>query len=165
MPLIDVNGLARDIWRVIGEDEALPDKGAVILSLARLRGGVDPGLGDRPLGVYIPNTVGFDEVSGLGRRLDLIAIDFPAFSDGRGFSLARSFRMAGFAGELRAVGPLIADQFAFAWACGFDTIHIPDALASRQPAEQWRTALGAMSQTYQRGYRTRADILSARHGR
>ena len=165
MPLIDVNGKARDIWRMINDDETLPEDGAVIVSLARLRDGADQRLSDRPLGVRMANTAGVEEVLGPGRRLDLIAVEFPAFSDGRGFSLARLLRKGGFAGELRALGPVIADQFAFAWACGFDTIHIPDLLADRQPPEQWRGTLGSISQSYQRGYRSHTDILSARHKR
>lgn len=69
--------------------------------------------------------------------LTLIRIGFPAFSDGRAFTIARRLRMAGYAGELRAMGPVIADQYAMARRVGFDTVEIPDDLAARQPQEQW----------------------------
>ena len=72
--------------------------------------------------------------------------------DGRGFSLARQIRRAGFAGEIRASGPLIADQFAYALSCGFDTIELPEANAARQPVPQWLHARDSFSATYQRGY-------------
>ena len=68
---------------------------------------------------------------------DLIAVDFPSFSDGRGFTLARLLRERGYAGRLRAVGGLIADQYAMARRVGFDEVRIPAALAARQPQEQW----------------------------
>lgn len=69
--------------------------------------------------------------------LRLIRISFPAFSDGRAFTIARRLRVMGFAGELRATGPVIADQYAMARRVGFDSVEIPDALAARQPQEQW----------------------------
>lgn len=68
---------------------------------------------------------------------DLIAIDFPAMTDGRGFSLARLLREKGYTGRLRAVGGLISDQYAMARRVGFDEVRIPAALAARQPQEQW----------------------------
>lgn len=67
----------------------------------------------------------------------LIAIDFPAMSDGRGFSLARRLREIGFDGTLRAVGLLIADQYAMARRVGFDEVQISPELAARQPQDQW----------------------------
>jgi uncharacterized protein (DUF934 family) len=70
--------------------------------------------------------------------LHLIRIHFPAFSDGRAFTIARRLRMMGFAGELRALGPVIADQYAMARRVGFDSVEIPDDLAARQPQEQWQ---------------------------
>lgn len=69
--------------------------------------------------------------------LSLIRISFPAFSDGRAFTIARRLRMLGYTGELRATGPVIADQYAMARRVGFDSVEIPDELAARQPAEQW----------------------------
>lgn len=69
--------------------------------------------------------------------LDLVAVDFPSFSDGRGFTLARLLREKGYKGRLRAVGGLIADQYAMARRVGFDEVRISAALAARQPQEQW----------------------------
>jgi uncharacterized protein (DUF934 family) len=67
----------------------------------------------------------------------MIRIDFPSFSDGRGFTLARRLRMMGFKGQLRARGHVLADQYAMARRVGFDEIEISDALAQRQPQDQW----------------------------
>lgn len=67
----------------------------------------------------------------------LIRIAFPAFNDGRGFTLARRLRMMGFRGRLRAKGHVLADQYAMARRVGFDEIEIPAELAARQPVEQW----------------------------
>ncbi|MGV8986638.1 MAG: DUF934 domain-containing protein [Cypionkella sp.] len=69
--------------------------------------------------------------------LNLIRVGFPSFSDGRAFTIARRLRMAGYTGELRALGPVIADQYAMARRVGFDSVEIPDDLATRQPEAQW----------------------------
>ena len=67
----------------------------------------------------------------------MIRIDFPSFADGRGFTLATGLRQLGYRGRLRAKGHVIADQYAMARRCGFDEVEIDDALAARQPEDQW----------------------------
>ena len=68
---------------------------------------------------------------------DLITVDFPSMTDGRGFTLARLLREKGYQGRLRAVGGLISDQYGMARRVGFDEVRIPAALAARQPQDQW----------------------------
>ncbi len=82
-----------------------------------------------------------DDPAALADRLpdlDLIRVAFPTFSDGRGFTHARTLRRMGYAGRLHAVGHLIADQYAMARRSGFDAVEIDADLARRQPEEQWR---------------------------
>jgi uncharacterized protein (DUF934 family) len=89
-------------------------------------------------GVDLVNT---DDPARLSNRLKDIAvirITFAAFSDGRGFTLARRLREMGYAGRLRAQGHVIADQYAMARRCGFDEVEISADLAARQPEDQWR---------------------------
>ncbi len=69
--------------------------------------------------------------------IDLIRVTILSFSDGRGFTLAKHLRGRGYAGRLRAKGPVISDQYAMARRSGFDEVEIPDALAERQPAAEW----------------------------
>jgi uncharacterized protein (DUF934 family) len=57
--------------------------------------------------------------------LPLIAIDFPQFTDGRGYSTARLLRERyGFAGELRAVGEVLRDQLYYLHASGFNAFAV-----------------------------------------
>jgi len=73
-------------------------------------------------------------------RLDsvrIIRVDFPTYSDGRGFTIARQLRLMGYRGRLRAKGHVISDQYAMARRCGFDEIEISEALAARQPEADW----------------------------
>ena len=66
-------------------------------------------------------------------RLALVAIHFPVFTDGRGYSLARLLRSRhGYTGELRAVGDVLRDQLYFLQRCGFDSF----ALRADQPPEE-----------------------------
>jgi uncharacterized protein (DUF934 family) len=52
----------------------------------------------------------------------VIAINFPAFANGRGYSLARLVKeRSEFKGELRAFGDVLLDQLFFMRRCGFDT--------------------------------------------
>lgn len=84
--------------------------------------------------------------SAAGGNAGPIAILFPNFSDGRGFSLARLLRdRHGFGGELRAVGTLIPDQAQFLLRSGFDTAEIADSSA----AETWKTSLNVIRHIYQ----------------
>jgi uncharacterized protein (DUF934 family) len=82
-----------------------------------------------------------DDPHALVGRLDqltLIRVAFPAFNDGRAFTIARRLRELGYTGQLLAKGPVIADQYAMLRRVGFDGAEIPDDLAARQPAEQWQ---------------------------
>lgn len=69
--------------------------------------------------------------------LKLVRVAFPAFNDGRAFTIARRLRMMGYRGRLRAQGHIIADQYAMARRVGFDEVEISEDLAARQPAGQW----------------------------
>lgn len=82
-----------------------------------------------------PDTPPEELVDHLHRKL--VAIDFPAMGDGRGFTLARRLRELGYEGTLRATGRLIADQYAMARRVGFDEVQIAEDIAARQPEEQW----------------------------
>jgi len=75
-----------------------------------------------------------------------IAISFPTFTDGRGFSLARLLRERhGFKGEIRAIGHLIPDHGQFLLRSGFDTVEIADP----DTAHVWKFSLERIGRNYQ----------------
>lgn len=90
------------------------------------------------LALAIPNSISVDTLATEFHRIAAIRIDFPAMGDGRGFSQARRLRSLGYAGRLRASGPLITDQLRAAFRVGFDEVEVADKVAARQPAEHWR---------------------------
>ena len=59
-------------------------------------------------------------------QIELIVINFPVFTDGRGFSYARELRERGYQGELRATGHFIRDQLTYLARCGFDAFQMSD---------------------------------------
>ena len=58
--------------------------------------------------------------------LELVAINFPVLTDGRGFTYARELRDAGYTGELRAVGGFVRDQMHYLMRCGFNAFQLSD---------------------------------------
>jgi uncharacterized protein (DUF934 family) len=59
----------------------------------------------------------------------LIAVHFPQFTDGRGYSTARLLRERyGWKGELRAVGDIQRDQLFYLSRCGFNAFVLNDGL-------------------------------------
>ena len=92
-------------------------------------------------------------------RLRLVEVNFPAFTDGRGYSSARLLREAGYTGELRAVGDVLVDQLSHMRRCGFD------AFAPERPLdpEDASAAFATWPQVYQPAADERAPIWALRH--
>ncbi|WP_170363568.1 DUF934 domain-containing protein [Ruegeria arenilitoris] len=79
----------------------------------------------------------------------MVRVDFPSFADGRGFTIARTLRLKGYEGRLRAKGHVLADQYAMARRSGFDEVEIDADLAARQPEDQWLARANWQDHDYQ----------------
>lgn len=97
-----------------------------------------PGEDHLGLAVTLPSDTKAETLVAHLPRLAAVRVEFPAFSDGRGFTIGRELRRLGFQGRLRAAGHVIADQYAMVRRVGFDEVEISSDLAERQPADQWR---------------------------
>lgn len=90
-----------------------------------------------------------DDPRALDGRLDalpLLAVDFPKFADGRGYSLATLLRTRlNYRGELRAIGEVLVDQLFMLRRVGFDAF----ALRADQSLDAARRALSRYSNVYQ----------------
>jgi uncharacterized protein (DUF934 family) len=79
-------------------------------------------------------------------EIPLVAINFPLFMDGRGFSYARELRERGYNGELRACGQFLRDQMTYLHRVGFDAFQMADeseleeALASLEDFSEYYQA-------------------------
>jgi len=91
----------------------------------------------------------------------LVAVNFPVFSDGRGYSIARLLREKyGYRGELRAIGDVLRDQLFLMWRCGFDSFRIRDD----RDASDALPGLGDFTHVYQWGTRAPGSPLLGRGG-
>jgi uncharacterized protein (DUF934 family) len=92
-------------------------------------------------------------------RLQLVEVNFPAYTDGRGYSSARILREAGYTGELRAVGDVLVDQIAYMRRCGFDAF-APDAPMNEADV---KAAFARFPEVYQKTVDGRRPIWDLRH--
>ena len=145
--LIKHQKLAADDWKLIQEGETFPASGDVIVPLslwlakretliARIgRTGVWLKPDDEPADLATDFAV-----------LPLIAVFFPAFTDGRGYSTARLLRERyGYTGELRAIGDVLRDNIFYLSRVGFDAI----ALRDSEDAKEALSAFKDFTEAYQ----------------
>ena len=66
-----------------------------------------------------------EDLSGSLGQFELIALEFPKFTDGRSYSQARLLRdRYGYRGEIRALGDVLRDQLFFMQRCGIDSFQL-----------------------------------------
>lgn len=106
------------------ETAAVPD-GKVIVPLAVWQAQRDRLTTRNDIGVLIPSDGRPEMLKDDVARLPLIAVDFPKFTDGRGYSIAYNLRARlGFTGELRAVGDVLRDQLFYMQRVGFNAFAV-----------------------------------------
>ena len=129
MPKIINNGqVVDDNWQVWRDAENVPstDKVIVPLTLWQQHREALSALGD--IAVYLasdesPKALTDSDLS----TVRFIAVDFPKFMDGRGFSYARELReQRKYQGEIRAIGDFIRDQLFYMKRCGFSSYALPN---------------------------------------
>jgi uncharacterized protein (DUF934 family) len=79
-------------------------------------------------------------------RIALVALTFPAFNDGRGFSQSSLLRRLGFGDEVRAVGDVLIDQIPLMIRCGIDSFAVTNETALKRLDEN---RLPGISRHYQ----------------
>ena len=98
------------------------------------------------IGVVIEGNTEIEDIIEPLLKLPLIAINFPKFADGRGFSLATLLRERyNFNGEIRAVGGFIRDQLYLLSRCGFNAFKFSEDTDLSEVAK----SLEDFSETYQ----------------
>ncbi|MDX1589519.1 MAG: DUF934 domain-containing protein [Oleiphilaceae bacterium] len=165
--IVTLDGLAQDQWALLekpGEEETLtlPQDPAIVplawfLEHREQVRAHDPE-GQR-VGVWFDSD---DEPERLGedcQSLPLIAVNFPKFTDGRGYSIARLLRERyGFTGELRAIGDVLLDQLHYMKRCGFSTF----VLRADKDIKKAPAALNVFSDAHQAAVDQRQPLFRRR---
>lgn len=110
------------------------------------------------LGVWLASADRPEALKDLLDRFALIAVDFPKFTDGRGYSIAFNLRTRmGYEGELRAIGDVLRDQLFYMQRVGFDAFatredrNIHDALKGLTDfSESYQTSVDQKTPLFRR---------------
>jgi uncharacterized protein (DUF934 family) len=122
MRVIKDQKILDDGWQLCAAGEPVPESGDVIVPVnvwnaERAKLSARAG----KVGVWLASDELPEQVEALA-DLPLVAIDFPKFGDGRGYSSARLLRERhAYKGEVRAVGEVLRDQLFYMARCGFDS--------------------------------------------
>jgi len=164
--LIKQRRIVEDRWRVFGlpnqpAADALPPEGDIVVPLGVWRGQQAALLGRQGrTGVWLEASEDPAALFAAGPMPELVAVRFPSFTDGRGYSIARLLRERhGFRGELRAIGDVIRDTLFDLSRCGFDAF----ALRDDQDAEEALAAFDDFTEAYQAGA-DRGPLFARRFG-
>lgn len=130
--LIKDRQIIDDAWTLVRDAEAGAPAGPAILPLALWKTLRDSRAA-ADTGVWLAPTDDPAELAGAVAELPVIAVDFPQFADGRGYSIGRLLRERyGFAGELRAIGDVLRDQLYPLEQVGFNAFSLRE---DRDPAK------------------------------
>ncbi|AKF07111.1 DUF934 domain-containing protein [Sandaracinus amylolyticus] len=135
MRLVRDRRVVDDSFVHVGEEGEIPDGADVIVPWSRwTKERAQLGARRGRIGVRVPSDRKAEELASDVASFAVIAIEFPKFADGRGYSIARHLRdRYAYRGELRAVGNVLRDQIFYLSRCGFDTFEI-DASKSAEDA-------------------------------
>jgi uncharacterized protein (DUF934 family) len=130
--------IVEDTWVVVRDTKALEAvPSAAILPFSVWKETYGSGSPVPARGVWISPDDDFEPFAQHLGELDLIAVDFPSFRDGRGYSIGYLLRTRyRWQGELRAIGDVLRDQLNYMRRCGFNAFalradkNIDDALKS-----------------------------------
>jgi uncharacterized protein (DUF934 family) len=128
-----------DAWQVLerpaeGDSLTLPE-GPCLVPAELWLAGHEHFAGNDRIGLWLDSHEEPELIAEHIHQLPLVAVNFPKFSDGRGYSTARLLRERfGYQGELRAIGDVLLDQLQFMKRCGFDSYALrPDKDINKAP--------------------------------
>ena len=108
------------------------------------------------IGVWLASNERAEELGDAVSTLPLIAVDFPNFADGRGYSIAYQLRARqGFEGELRAIGDVLRDQLFYMQRVGFNSF----ATRPDRSIEDALKGLTDFSDTYQTSWDQKTPLF------
>ncbi|NNE39099.1 MAG: DUF934 domain-containing protein [Gammaproteobacteria bacterium] len=149
MRIIKDKKIQQDDWNLINQPDtagSLPD-GDVIVPFAYWKDNQDACTAHKGnVAVMINGDTAITDVASFLDKFELIALDFPAFKDGRCYSHARVLRdRYKYQGDIRAVGDVLRDQLFYMMRCGVSSF----AVREDRDMEDALNGLKDFSVTYQ----------------
>lgn len=119
---------AADEWAQIADGEDLPSDQPALVSLQRWRQDREALAGrNAAVGLVLEPDSEWDDIRADLQHIPVVAINFPKYADGRGFSFARLLRdRDGYGGEIRAIGDYFVDQMPYLRRVGIDAFVVSD---------------------------------------
>jgi len=126
--LLSNGAVVYDTWQIIDDTVSIEKTselpvGKVIVSIAHWNRFKETLLkrGPEKLGLILQPNESPAMIANELEFISVMALNFPVFTDGRGYSHARELREHfNFSGEIRAVGDVLIDQLYAMRRCGFD---------------------------------------------
>jgi uncharacterized protein (DUF934 family) len=164
--IIKDRAIVSDDWEVLklaegetAETVAIPE-GKVIVPLAVWQARRASLIERGNVGVWLASDERPEALKDDVERLPVIAVDFPKFADGRGYSIAYNLRARlGYTGELRAIGDVLRDQLFYMQRVGFN------AFATRpdRSIEDALKGLTDFSEAYQASWDQKMPLFRRAH--
>ena len=143
--ILTQHGFADDVYQQ-HEGDFTPDLGRVLLPLAAYLANRETLAGRNDVGVWLCADEEIEALETFINDIPVIALHFPAFTDGRSLSNAVIARKHyGYAGQIRAIGDVRLDILEQLHRCGFDAYD----LAEDQDVEHAAEHLKVFSHDYQ----------------
>jgi uncharacterized protein (DUF934 family) len=143
--IIKGNVVVDDQWIVLDKDAAEIPAGQVIVPFALWQSQREQLSGREQLGVWLDSDQSPKLIADDLQHFAIVAINFPAFTDGRGFTYGRELReQHNYSGEIRAIGDFMRDQLFYLKRCGFDAFAIENT-----DIDAAVDSLAVFSETYQ----------------
>ncbi len=160
MPLIKDGKFAADPFVFVPDGQAFPEDRGIMVTLARFQSERENLLAHHaPVGVRLAAGENPEVLKNDLPEIAVIALEFPIFRDGRGFSWARMLRERfGYKGEIRAVGHFLYDQLAFLVRVGVNAFDVRQDFR----LEDYERALHEMTYVYQPSVDRKKTILQLR---
>lgn len=156
--LINESAVLENDWAIIDSEEALQSAtGKVLVSTELLEKAKENS--DLTAGLILNGDADLDALKDQIADASVVAINFPAFADGRGYSLARLLKERfNYEGEIRAIGDVLIDQLHFMKRCGFDTYLLKEGLIAKEALNYFKT----FSDPYQLAYDEKQPLFRRR---
>ena len=138
--------ILEDVWTLFEDGATWNGEPSALIPLATALAQPERLQAARPAGVWLSPTDEPAQAVPLFGSIEVIAVQFPKFGDGRGYSTAALLRSRhDWRGELRAIGDVLRDQLFFMKRVGFDSF----ALRPDRNIEEALASLSDFSDSYQ----------------